>query len=87
MMLLNSYTKFWIFFFFFCILSLIMLFMKADKAHSWTCMDLYVFATPYRVTWTWYFISRQHTVEFPEWDGKAEYEYVSFCCYIFGFFI
>lgn len=50
--------------------------IKADKAHSWTCMDLYVFATPYRVTWTWYFISRQHTVEFPEWDGKAEYEYV-----------
>ncbi|KAG2310608.1 hypothetical protein Bca52824_022165 [Brassica carinata] len=50
--------------------------IKADKAHSWTCMDLYVFATPYRVTWTWYFISRAHTVEFPEWDGLAEYEYV-----------
>lgn len=50
--------------------------MKADKAHSSTCMDLYVFATPYRVTWTWYFISRPHTVEFPEWDGQAEYDYV-----------
>ncbi|CAN7038965.1 unnamed protein product [Brassica rapa subsp. trilocularis] len=50
--------------------------IQADKAHSWTCMDLYVFATPYRVTWTWYFISRAHTVEFPEWDGLAEYEYV-----------
>lgn len=53
--------------------------MKADKAHSWTCMDLYVFATPYRVTWSWYFISRAHTVEFSAWDGKAEYDYVS-CC-------
>lgn len=63
----------------------VVLFMKADKAHSWTCMDLYVFATPYRVTWTWYFISRQHTVEFPEWDGRAEYEYVSCCCFLFEF--
>lgn len=53
--------------------------MKADKAHSWTCMDLYVFATPYRVTWSWYFISRAHTVEFSSWDGKAEYDYVSSC--------
>ncbi|CAF2327190.1 BnaA10g09190D [Brassica napus] len=51
-------------------------FLSADKAHSSTCMDLYVFATPYRVTWTWYFISRPHTVEFPEWDGQAEYDYV-----------
>uniref|UniRef100_M4CZE5 Uncharacterized protein n=1 Tax=Brassica campestris TaxID=3711 RepID=M4CZE5_BRACM len=48
----------------------------ADKAHSWTCMDIYVFVTPYRVTWDWYFISREHTMEFSEWEGKAEYEYV-----------
>ncbi|XP_010545218.1 PREDICTED: uncharacterized protein LOC104817662 [Tarenaya hassleriana] len=50
--------------------------IKVDKAHSWTCMDIYVFATPYRVTWDWYFVSREHTMEFKEWEGKAEYEYV-----------
>ncbi|KAF9672980.1 hypothetical protein SADUNF_Sadunf11G0100800 [Salix dunnii] len=50
--------------------------LKVSKAHSWTCMDIYVFATPYRVTWDYYFISREHTLEFNEWDSKAEYEYV-----------
>ncbi|KAH7544378.1 hypothetical protein JRO89_XS15G0156900 [Xanthoceras sorbifolium] len=46
------------------------------SAHSWTCMDIYVFATPYRVTWDYYFLAREHTLEFKEWEGKAEYEYV-----------
>ncbi|KAH0986922.1 hypothetical protein GBA52_014099 [Prunus armeniaca] len=32
--------------------------IKVDKAHSWTCMDIYVFATPYTVTWDYYFLSR-----------------------------
>ncbi|GMN51555.1 hypothetical protein TIFTF001_020705 [Ficus carica] len=50
--------------------------IEVSKAHSWTCMDLYVFATPYRVTWDYYFLSREHTLEFKEWEGKAEYEYV-----------
>ncbi|XP_056167555.1 uncharacterized protein LOC130138202 [Syzygium oleosum] len=50
--------------------------IKVNKAHSWTCMDLYVFATPYRVTWDFYFLSREHTLEFKAWEGKAEYEYV-----------
>ncbi|CAM8890865.1 unnamed protein product [Rhodiola kirilowii] len=50
--------------------------IKVENAHSWTCMDLYVFATPYRVTWDYYFISREHTLEIKEWEGKAEYEYV-----------
>ena len=40
-------------------------------------MDIYVFATPYRVTWDYYFLSREHTLEFKEWESKAEYEYVS----------
>lgn len=40
-------------------------------------MDIYVFATPYRVTWDFYFIGREHTLEFEEWEGKSEYEYVS----------
>ncbi|KAK9209662.1 hypothetical protein WN944_002029 [Citrus x changshan-huyou] len=50
--------------------------IKVSDAHSWTCMDLYVFATPYRVTWDYYFLSREHTLEFNEWEGKLEYEYV-----------
>ncbi|KAI9186175.1 hypothetical protein LWI28_014411 [Acer negundo] len=50
--------------------------LKVSKPHSWTCMDIYVFATPYRVTWDYYFLSREHTLEFKEWEGKAEYEYV-----------
>ncbi|XP_048321246.2 uncharacterized protein LOC107431793 [Ziziphus jujuba] len=50
--------------------------IKVSKAHSWTCMDIYLFATPYRVTWDYYFLSREHTLEFEEWEGKAEYEYV-----------
>ncbi|KAF2285793.1 hypothetical protein GH714_007806 [Hevea brasiliensis] len=49
--------------------------IKVSKAHSWTCIDLYVFVTPYRVTWDYYFLSREHTFEFKEWEGKAEYEY------------
>lgn len=50
---------------------------QVSKAHSWTCMDLYVFATPYRVTWDYYFLSREHTLDFSEWESAAEYEYVS----------
>ncbi|XP_047946363.1 uncharacterized protein LOC125192764 [Salvia hispanica] len=50
--------------------------LKVTKAHSWTCMDLYVFATPYRVTWDYYFLSREHTLDFSEWESAAEYEYV-----------
>ncbi|KAK9155751.1 hypothetical protein Sjap_003231 [Stephania japonica] len=49
---------------------------EVSNAHSWTCMDLYIFATPYRVTWDYYFLAREHTLEFNEWEGKAEYEYV-----------
>ncbi|RDY12246.1 hypothetical protein CR513_02984, partial [Mucuna pruriens] len=50
--------------------------IKVSKAHSWTCMDLYIFATPYRVTWDYYFLAREHTLEIKAWEGKAEYEYV-----------
>ncbi|XP_071905386.1 uncharacterized protein [Coffea arabica] len=50
--------------------------IKVSKAHSWTCMDLYIFATPYRVTWDYYFLSREHTLEFKEWESEQEYEYV-----------
>ncbi|KAL5656684.1 hypothetical protein ACJX0J_036003, partial [Zea mays] len=47
-----------------------------SKAHSWTCIDLYVFATPYRVTWDYYFLGREHTLDIKEWESEAEYEYV-----------
>eukprot|EP00262_Sarcandra_glabra_P013812 TRINITY_DN389_c0_g1_i1.p1 TRINITY_DN389_c0_g1~~TRINITY_DN389_c0_g1_i1.p1 ORF type:complete len:546 (-),score=84.71 TRINITY_DN389_c0_g1_i1:238-1833(-) len=50
--------------------------IKTSDAHSWTCMDLYVFATPYRVTWDYYFLAREHTLDFKEWENKAELEYV-----------
>ncbi|XP_020208771.1 uncharacterized protein LOC109793713 [Cajanus cajan] len=50
--------------------------IKVSNAHSWTCMDLYIFATPYRVTWDYYFLAREHTLEINAWEGKAEYEYV-----------
>ncbi|KAK8527247.1 hypothetical protein V6N12_054468 [Hibiscus sabdariffa] len=50
--------------------------IKVSKAHSWTCMDLYVFATPYRVTWDYHFRSKEHTLKFKEWEERAEYEYV-----------
>ncbi|ERN19622.1 hypothetical protein AMTRI_Chr02g257250 [Amborella trichopoda] len=50
--------------------------IKTSKAHSWTCMDLYVFATPYRVTWDYYFLAREHTLDIKEWEDEAELEYV-----------
>ncbi|MED6155655.1 hypothetical protein PIB30_006828 [Stylosanthes scabra] len=50
--------------------------LKTDAAHSWTCMDLYVFATPYRITWDYYFSSKEHTLKFDSWEEPAELEYV-----------
>ena len=29
-------------------------------------MDLYIFASPYRVTWDYYFLAREHTLEIKE---------------------
>ncbi|KAM7269871.1 hypothetical protein ACFE04_025368 [Oxalis oulophora] len=52
------------------------LYLKTSEAHSWTCMDLYVFATPYRITWDYYFSARQHTLKFDSWEEPAELEYV-----------
>ncbi|KAL5974271.1 hypothetical protein ACLOJK_030935 [Asimina triloba] len=50
--------------------------IKTSAAHSWTCMDLYVFATPYRVTWDYYFTAREHTLAIESWEEAAELEYV-----------
>uniref|UniRef100_A0A1J3EVC5 Zinc finger MYND domain-containing protein 15 n=1 Tax=Noccaea caerulescens TaxID=107243 RepID=A0A1J3EVC5_NOCCA len=50
--------------------------LKTSEAHSFTCMDLYVFATPYRITWDYYFSARDHTLSFESWEEKAELEYV-----------
>ncbi|XP_042513149.1 uncharacterized protein LOC122088071 [Macadamia integrifolia] len=52
------------------------LYLKTGEAHSWTCMDLYVFATPYRVTWDYYFSAREHTLKISSWEEPAELEYV-----------
>ncbi|KAG6518059.1 hypothetical protein ZIOFF_021460 [Zingiber officinale] len=49
---------------------------STDAAHSWTCMDLYVFATPYRITWDYYFSAREHTLVIKSWEEPAEMEYV-----------
>jgi len=50
--------------------------MQIASAQSWTCMDLYVFATPYRITWDYYFAAREHTLEIKSWEEEAELEYV-----------
>lgn len=42
---------------------------------SWTCMDLYIFATPYRITWDYYFTARNHTLKIDMWE-EGELEYV-----------
>lgn len=34
-----------------------------------------MFATPYRVTWDYYFIARNHTLKIQEWE-EGELEYV-----------
>lgn len=56
---------------------LLSFFLQTDAAHSWTCMDLYVFATPYRIMWDYYFSAREHTLEIKSWEEPAELEYVS----------
>ncbi|GAB2214153.1 hypothetical protein Droror1_Dr00018493 [Drosera rotundifolia] len=52
------------------------LYLTTSAAHSWTCMDLYVFATPYRITWDYYFTAREHTLQIDSWEEPAELEYV-----------
>ncbi|KAG0601359.1 hypothetical protein M758_11G104400 [Ceratodon purpureus] len=48
--------------------------LQTSKPHSWTCMDIYVFATPYRVTWDFYFTARKHTLKINEWtEGELNY--------------
>lgn len=42
-------------------------------------MDLYVFATPYRVAWDYYFSGRDHTFKIESWEEPAEREYVCSC--------
>lgn len=52
--------------------------LQTAAAHSWTCMDLYVFATPYRMTWDYYFSAREYTLVIKSWEEPAEMEYVNF---------
>lgn len=63
---------------------------QTAEAHSWTCMDLYVFATPYRVTWDYYFSAREHKLEIESWEEPAELEYVClsyFCVFFWAFLL
>ena len=60
------------------VLNYINFLLQTSEAHSWTCMDLYVFATPYRITWDYYFSARNHTLKFDSWEETAELEYVCF---------
>ncbi|VAH18117.1 unnamed protein product [Triticum turgidum subsp. durum] len=39
-------------------------------------MDLYVFATPYRIGWDYYTRAHQHTFEIKSWEEAGEMEYV-----------
>lgn len=51
--------------------------LKTASPQSWTCMDLYVFTTPYRVAWDYYMRSNEnHTFEIKAWEDAAEMEYV-----------
>ncbi|KAL8161560.1 hypothetical protein V2J09_013049 [Rumex salicifolius] len=50
--------------------------LTTSTAHTWACMDLYVFATPYRITWDYYFVAREHTLQIESWEDPAELEYV-----------
>lgn len=70
---------------FFCFAEKILLSgpLQTEDAHSWSCMDLYVFATPYRITWDYYFAAREHTLKFDSWEEPAELEYVFFFLLVF----
>ncbi|XP_019193100.1 PREDICTED: uncharacterized protein LOC109187366 [Ipomoea nil] len=50
--------------------------INVSKAHTWYCDDSYLFATAYRVTSDYFFLSGEHTIEFDQWVSKAELEYV-----------
>ncbi|KAI3796010.1 hypothetical protein L1987_38671 [Smallanthus sonchifolius] len=49
---------------------------KTADAHSYTCMDVYVFATPYSIMWSFYFISKEHKFLFESSEEPAELDYV-----------
>lgn len=49
--------------------------IQTMEPNSWTCMDLYVFATAYRVTWDYYYTARNHTLKFDQWE-QGELDYV-----------
>ena len=48
---------------------------QAEGPKSYTCMDIYVFGTPYRLMWDWYFLGRHHTEKVDEWH-ENEREFV-----------
>ncbi|KAH0986920.1 hypothetical protein GBA52_014097 [Prunus armeniaca] len=50
--------------------------IKVNKAQSWTCMDIYVFATPYAVTWITISCLGSIHLSLKSGKEKAEFEYV-----------
>lgn len=61
--------------------------LQTNVARSWACMDLYVFATPYRIIWDYYFSAREHTLEIKSWEETAEKEYVCTNSHFLVFFL
>ncbi|KAK3123445.1 hypothetical protein QOZ80_8AG0631050 [Eleusine coracana subsp. coracana] len=51
--------------------------IKTASPHSWSCMDVYVFATPYRIGWDYYSKEKEHAFEIKVWEEEAEMEYVN----------
>ncbi|MCO5577742.1 hypothetical protein L7F22_031574 [Adiantum nelumboides] len=49
--------------------------IQTQKPVSWTCMDLYIFATSRRLTWDYYYVARNHTMQFDQWE-EGELDYV-----------
>ncbi|KAJ9560902.1 hypothetical protein OSB04_006062 [Centaurea solstitialis] len=49
---------------------------RLSNPDTWTCTDVYLFATPFRLTPDYYFFSGVHTVEFDDWSRKEEYDFV-----------
>jgi hypothetical protein len=49
---------------------------QTSNACNWMSSDLYVFATPYQVTWASYFSTHKHTLKINEWK-EVELDNVS----------
>ena len=61
--------------------------MQTASPHSWSCMDVYVFATPYRVGWDYYSKEKEHPLRSRRGRKKQKWNmYVSSEGWILFFF-